>query len=836
MRANYLLWVKDEQNAVLLAWNNDTTSWDEMETLTSEKYQFNNGQTDLLIPFNRLGIDAPEQSALKMLAIASNENHLRPWSTMPQTNHVTDQRLLKTAAYTGEAQFFALTHRYEWDHLGEGACPNGKLGPPLANDYLDTNLQLTVTTDPAGTTASYFGDSLFWLWDIILGGGPDKAPPGMAADGPPIPGAHQRPPEGRDNQISHLGDIRANFRDTEHEPVQDGQVIQYTLNYENRGSDTATGVKANISSFFALRLPAGNHLADEKRDNLVLELGDIPAGQTGTAVFTGTVDVATARNEYYTPCLEQYPNFPRGCETAINWAGLDILFYDDAHIQNNQLIEWLWIDHPVDHEAPRFVGLQQPEYIVPLGEVTFSGYAYDPSGIPTIDLELIIGQDRTAITCTDATPHDNQWSCPVDITALNGSERLQNGDLLKVELKATDGAGHQTPNIPAYDFIVDTDAPVTTVTAQGPTVTSDGQSITDDGYTLQGQISDNQNVGAVELCTNLPTLGEENCELVNVDNQSPSYTYDDVPASPRPIGGDRSCEGALWRTFNVTDDFTIGSVQVGLNITHPFRDDIEVELYSPDGERRRIVYGKKHQFNTDQNLDILLSDDAHQPLITQGDDNPAAPYYDRQTRPHQTLDALRGKSSAGEWKLQICDDVPNADEGVYNHARLILIPQHGDTQTSDWRYQVPLTEQTDAVVQTVTITAIDSVGNRSQPQTLDLIIDNVAPVMSVTHVTQQINLADTDKAVNSATINGTASDAGQIASLSLIIRKPNGDTISEVLTLTGDEWAYTLDSPDIGTYNLWVRAIDEAGNATQMGEYEVEVMSLHQIWFPLISN
>ena len=70
----------------------------------------------------------------------------------------------------------------------------------------------------------------------------------------------------------------------------------------------------------------------------------------------------------------------------------------------------------------------------------------------------------------------------------------------------------------------------------------------------------------------------------------------------------------------------------------------------------------------------------------------------------------------------------------------------------------------------------------SQPQSLDLIIDNVAPVMTVTHVTQQINLADRDKAVNNATINGTASDAGQMARLSLIIRKPNGDTITEALT------------------------------------------------------
>ena len=60
--------------------------------------------------------------------------------------------------------------------------------------------------------------------------------------------------------------------------------------------------------------------------------------------------------------------------------------------------------------------------------------------------------------------------------------------------------------------------------------------------------------------------------------------------------------------------------------------------------------------------------------------------------------------------------------------------------------------------------------------------DRQARVTNVTHITQQINLADTDKAVNSATINGSASHAGQIATLSLIIRKPNGDTITEALT------------------------------------------------------
>jgi hypothetical protein len=296
----------------LLAWNDEREVWDEAQTLTSEKYGFkeSNGEmyTDLLLPFDSLSMSSPATTMLKMVAIASNENGLRPWSTMPQINQVSDFRLLRTGAYAGDGQFFALTHYYEWASLGQGVCPNGKLGPPSANDYFDTDLQMGVTTNPEGTIASYFGDNLFWLWVLMLGGGPDKAPPGINEDGSPPEGAHGRPPAGRDNQIANLGDLRANFRDTEHAPVYDGQVIHYTLTYQNQGTETATGVKANISSFFALRLPAGTHLEEEKRDRLVLDLSDLLPGQTSTIVFTGTVDVATSRNEYHPfhhrPCPE----------------------------------------------------------------------------------------------------------------------------------------------------------------------------------------------------------------------------------------------------------------------------------------------------------------------------------------------------------------------------------------------------------------------------------------------------------------------------------------------------------------------------------------------------
>jgi hypothetical protein len=197
-----------------------------------------------------------------------------------------------------------------------------------------------------------------------------------------------------------------------------------------------------------------------------------------------------------------------------------------------------------------------------------------------------------------------------------------------------------------------------------------------------------------------------------------------------------------------------------------------------------------------------------------------------------------------------------------------------------WRYQVPLTEQRDGELQTVNITAIDSLGNRSSsPEQLTILIDNVAPVISVTHLIQNMLLptqgltlnhvptnegkeTTTNKTttipnqigahqlylpllqqtgesptIDTATINGTTTDGGQLTTHTIIVRAPNGDTITEELTLTSDQWSYTLNPTQVGSYRIWIRAIDEAGNATQSEAYEVEVYELtERLWLPVIGK
>ena len=92
--------------------------------------------------------------------------------------------------------------------------------------------------------------------------------------------------------------------------------------------------------------------------------------------------------------------------------------------------------------------------------------------------------------------------------------------------------------------------------------------------------------------------------------------------------------------------------------------------------------------------------------------------------------------------------------------------------------------------------------------------------------------------VGSDTINGNVSDGSQLTSLSIIVRAPNGETmIMAELALTGSDWSYALNPTEAGSYRIWVRAVDEAGNITQTESYEVNVVGLtDRLWLPLISN
>jgi len=63
---------------------------------------------------------------------------------------------------------------------------------------------------------------------------------------------------------------------TAHPPLPDGQVINYTVPYRNKGSQTMQDAWLSLSAFGALQLGVNQ-----------IDLGDIEPGVQGTVKFTG---------------------------------------------------------------------------------------------------------------------------------------------------------------------------------------------------------------------------------------------------------------------------------------------------------------------------------------------------------------------------------------------------------------------------------------------------------------------------------------------------------------------------------------------------------------------
>ncbi len=107
MAADTLVWVRDSEDAVLLTWNGG--EWDWAATLDASSFltwvgtgtaaAAGRGQTDLYLPFNLLGIPGNgSTSALKLLAIASEEGALHAWAILPASNGVNSALALPDAS------------------------------------------------------------------------------------------------------------------------------------------------------------------------------------------------------------------------------------------------------------------------------------------------------------------------------------------------------------------------------------------------------------------------------------------------------------------------------------------------------------------------------------------------------------------------------------------------------------------------------------------------------------------------------------------------------------------------------------------------------------------
>ncbi|HHS98157.1 MAG TPA: hypothetical protein ENK08_09760, partial [Chloroflexi bacterium] len=761
MAADYLVWVRDSDTALLLNW--DGSDWAFGSALSSAQYRFDpalrDGQTDLYLPFDLLGIADPASTSLDLVAFASEEDGLRPWAVMPNGNSVDSRRVVETPS-NGEHEF-ALSHRYHWDGLGAGVCPNGSDG--ITAPYLDADLRVRLSVEPPGAVYHYLGDGLFDLWGLLPGDRPADA--GSSLD----------------------------WLNADVPPLGDGQVITYTLRYRNEGTDPATGVWVDLSAHDALRLTPGD-------DHRVVNLGDIGPGEEGTLVFQGVVDTG---------------------QSSVRWASVEAQVYDDAHPSSGPPLEWMWTDHRVDGDGPVFLGVQEPTYRIPAGENTLIGYAYDESGVPLVTVQV---QEIGGFACLDDTPQDGQWSCTWDTSSAH------DGQVFNLRLKATDIWGQESGWTGWQPFLVDARPPTVTFDVTATGIIS-GSLLREGTFALEGDVLDQGGVAGVEVCV------DTTCEPATLltDAPSPSVVVkEDVPPTPINIDGTTTCGGGeIVRTFTVTESFPIGRVGVGFVAAHAHRDDLRVTLESPAGTSVRLLDDDGVPGTDFQNYDLFLDDVERVGLgDLRGDQDPAAPYYEQRARPLQPLQPFRGEDAAGTWTLSICDLNPAADDGAYYRSQLVLTPRYSAATSGRWSYQVVNDEPMDYVTETISLYGVDALGNRTaDPTTMNVIIDNVAPVITVTQVVSTSAYTPTVRV-----LEGAASDGGPTVYLRVDVQTPTGEFYSEPLASSGEAWEYDLHPLTAGTYLLWVIAADAAGNVTTAGPFEVAVIPQPTVYLPMAAR
>ncbi|MGB0383516.1 MAG: LamG-like jellyroll fold domain-containing protein [Ardenticatenaceae bacterium] len=874
LQADYLVWVQENDvsvtltetnrlTATLMAWDEPSQSW--QASASEWRYAFNKGQeeTDIYLPFSAIGIDgAPASASMKMVALASQEEALKLWATMPNNNNINSEKVFDIDS--DAQQVFVLTTSYEWPALAEDVCPSGFLMNSNTRrvqrrDTLQptgAEVELSVTMDGGGISYALLGDNLMTAQQQLLPNHVNWDPmiDRLCEMGPMHPDCQRPPEEDSDGDLTldPQQDL-PKVMNTTHAALGDGQTISHTLRLVNNGAIDAEGVMIALSTRGRITLPDGEIVnppgppgpggpgdGPESYTQLI-NLGTIPAGGERTVTVRAVTDFD------FDPIHDP------------KWAKIIGVAYDDRGNEFKNQIELFYMDYELDSKGPRYVGIESPVAVVAPGVNTLTGIVDDRSSVPTIVLEVGLADGNTTqTTCTDAEPANAIWTCEVDLGAVVEGERIT------IRAKGIDEHGNESQWFDDSAFRVDGQAPTIALSDKSTAALNSGL-IGPAETTLTGVLSDNRLVSDVEVCSTTKK-GTPSCTLADVELNQESlpetlYLYDDRPSQEVAIDATNACptQNPLVRTFPVTDTFTVANVQLGLNIEHSYRNDIEVFLRAPSGDEILLI-GKAKNAN---NFDLLFSDSAFSNISRDDSDhNIAAPYYENAGYAAAPLFLFNGQEANGVWELQICDRYPAENDGIYHHARLILTAERVPENTNaTWSYRLPVGSG-EYNEQALTISALDTMGNRSEPINLNFTVDSTPPTIQAT-----IPLT-TSKLYREVDLSGHIEDLSGMASLQLHILDPDHQLSIEDITLdeptpfsqpaapriegldyklflpfvaggyaTKKDWSYTSTNPfsKVGTHQVWLEGEDNAGNRSRIGPFDINVTAVEKVYLPIMS-
>ena len=124
--------------------------------------------------------------------------------------------------------------------------------------------------------------------------------------------------------------------------------------------------------------------------------------------------------------------------------------------------------------------------------------------------------------------------------------------------------------------------------------------------------------------------------------------------SPHAMLRDHSKAQQVVGRIGVPHDVTVGSVAVAVDITHPFRGDLKIELVAPSGVATTLYNGTRSGIGSEANITGTIV----------------------------TTDALQGQAAKGTWQLRV-GDYERGDAGTLNSWTLTVTPAQDAPETED---------------------------------------------------------------------------------------------------------------------------------------------------------
>jgi uncharacterized repeat protein (TIGR01451 family) len=269
-----------------------------------------------------------------------------------------------------------------------------------------SDVHVTISASPGGVSAAYLDSD--WL-DLLQPGAPlDADLDGVIDVALPAPTAAL--------------------------PLGHGENVTYTIRLTNEGDNFAYAVQVDLTPRGAIEFIPFSPVFN------------LAPGQTETITVQGTINTSLDGEA----------------------AELNAVVSDLRHGP----FEWLWSHHPVDSQPPTDLAITAPlTYALPFTN-TFTGVVSDASGVPLIDLQLVIVEGGagalTSVQCTDDTPYDGAWQCPVDLGDLVGATGVE------MRARATDSFGQVGPWSQWRIVAVDNTPPTISLTTNVDLLLQDG--------------------------------------------------------------------------------------------------------------------------------------------------------------------------------------------------------------------------------------------------------------------------------------------------------------------------------------------------------------------------